>query len=35
MYVCFLIYKMGTHLLVSVDRQFAIHGFGGREAERS
>jgi hypothetical protein len=35
MYVCFLIHKLGTHLLVSVERQFGIHGLGGSEAGRS
>jgi len=35
MYVCFLIHKMDTHLLVSVEGQFGIHGLGGREAGRS
>jgi hypothetical protein len=31
MYVCFVTHKIGTHLLVSVERQFGIHGLGGRE----
>jgi hypothetical protein len=35
MYVCFLIQKVDIQLMVSVERQFGIHGLGGREAGRS
>jgi len=28
-------YKLGTHLPVPMERQFGLHGLGGREAGRS